>query len=223
MKRSGSVIARPSKKARKGSKPARRFSSRGVARELKFFDTNISFTADLTTEVPATGQLTLIPQDDTQSGRDGRVAVIKSIDMHGIFTSVPAAAAQASTQVRVFVVLDTQCNGAAATAADANSGVFTSTNILLANPTLANQKRFKILHMFEQVFNPTAGVTTAWNNEVRAFRWFSKCHIPIEYDASVATGAITSIRSNNIFLVAGSSSNDDIVSVDGVCRLRFMD
>lgn len=55
------------------------------------------------------------------------------------------------------------------------------------------------------------------------FEWYKKVDIPIEYDASVATGALTSIRSNNIFLVtAHSNLADNTYIVSGSCRLRFV-
>jgi len=65
----------------------------GSSPELKFFDTALSFAIDTTVEVPATGQLSLIPQGVTQSTRVGRKATIKSIYLHGTAALVPAAAA----------------------------------------------------------------------------------------------------------------------------------
>jgi len=54
-----------------------RFAGRGA--ELKFFDTATSFSIDTSPEVPATGQLVLIPQGVTESTRVGRKCVIRSI------------------------------------------------------------------------------------------------------------------------------------------------
>nr|QXP07709.1 MAG: putative capsid protein [Arizlama virus] len=198
----------------------------GPSPELKFFDTALSFQVDNTAEIPATGQLALIPQDDTQSGRDGNKAFIKSIDIHGIMAYDPAASASSVTGTVVFMYLmqDTQCNGTAATVADANSGIFTTNNLATANHTLANKDRFRVLKKWVIPFNPGAGVSTAYVGMMKPFSIHKKCSIPIMYDASVTTGALTSIRSNNIFLVAGTGGlGDDQVTVNGTCRLRFSD
>nr|QXP07705.1 MAG: putative capsid protein [Arizlama virus] len=196
----------------------------GPAAELKFFDTALSFQVDNTAEIPATGQLALIPQDDTQSGRDGNKAFIKSIHVHGIMNFEPGASANASTVVYLYVIQDTQCNGTAATVADANSGIFTNANLAIANLTLANSGRFRILKKWVMPFAPAAGATGAYNQQTKPFQFYKKCSIPMMYDASVTTGALTSIRSNNIFLVAGTGGlNDDQVVVNGTCRLRFSD
>ena len=53
---------------------------------------------------------------------------------------------------------------------------------------------------------------------------YKRVNIDMEYDNSAATGAITTITSNNIFLLAGTAgSSDDLISVGGTCRLRFTD
>lgn len=192
---------------------------KGPNKELKFFDTSLSFNVDATGEVPATGQLTLIPQGDTESTRDGRMAYVKSIHIKGIARLEPGASANAATVASVIVVLDTQCNGAAAAATD----VYSTTNFpVSAFRNLANSARFKILKTFKMTFNSQAGVTTAYNQLTRTFEWYSKCNYPINYSSTA--GAITEIRSNNIFLLAGTDgATDDLVVVGGNCRLRFFD
>lgn len=196
----------------------------GPRAELKFFDTALSFTVDATAEIPATGQLSLIPQDDTQSGRDGNKAFVRSINIHGTAILAPGAAATAADICYLYLIQDTQCNGAAATVADANSGIFTNANLAIANHTLANSGRFKILKKWVMPFNAQAGATTAYNNQIREFHCYKKCYIPLMYDASATTGVITSIRSNNIFLVAGTAGgSDDVIAIQGTCRLRFSD
>jgi len=193
-------------------------------RELKFFDTALSFTVDNTAEIPATGQLTLVPQSDDQNGRIGRKILIHSISIHGFALLQPAAGALAADLMYMYLVLDTQANGAAATVASSNTGVFTGGNLNTNMPTLANEGRFRILHQWVLELQASAGVTTAYNNAIKSWSCYKKCRIPIEYDASAATGAITTIRSNNIFLIAGSAGQaDDLIGVEGVCRLRFTD
>lgn len=194
----------------------------GSSPELKFFDTALSFTVDATAEVPATGQLSLIPQGVTQSTRVGRKATVKSIRVHGTIAMVPAAAATAASAYWIYVIQDTQCNGAAATVAG-GTGVFTSSSLAGANLNLANGGRFRILKKFQCALNSSAGVGGAMNNAIAIFDWYSRVNIPLEFDAAADTGVITTIRSNNIFLVAGAEGSDDTASVVGTCRLRFAD
>lgn len=201
-----------------------RFRGGNFGQELKFLDNAISFTFDSTNEIPATGQLCIIAQGDTQSQRDGRRVIVKSIYVNCLVTLVPAAAAQSSTMIYLWLVQDTQCNGAAATVADDNTGIFTSSGTApyAAVRCLANGNRFKILKHWIKKMESPAGVTGAFVNVSSQIQQYIKCHIPIEYDASATTGALTTIRSNNLFLVAGSSAADDLTSCLGTIRLRFI-
>lgn len=196
-------------------------------RELKFFDTDLAFNFSAAVAIPATGQLCIIPQDDTQSGRDGNMAIIKSIHIKGVQRLVPGGGAGAGLSAEstyIWLVEDLQANGAAATAASATVGVFTNANPQQALPTLANSDRFKILAQRKTDLVSNTGVVTGWSEESKIMKdIYMKCNIPIKYDSSVATGAIGSIRSNNLFLVVAATTTADIVSFEGVCRLRFSD
>lgn len=185
--------------------------------EKKFFDTTLGFNIDTTGEVPATGQLALIPQGDTESTRDGRKAVIESIQIRAKLLYSPGAAATASVLACMWLVLDTQCNGAAAAWDDVFAGTGLDAMQVMLN--LNNSGRFRILKHWTYKFNPAAGVTTAFNTDIKPLEWFKKCNIPMDW--SNTDGALTGIRSNNIFLLAGSVGGDDLVSVAGTCRLRF--
>jgi len=187
--------------------------------EDKFFDTALSFTVDTTGEVPATGQLTLIPQGVTESTRVGRKCTIKSIQIRGIVTYAPGASAQAAAVNYIYIVQDTQCNGAAAAVTD----VLTSATMSSGLINMANSQRFRILKRLVMSFNPPAGATTAYNSAIKPFEYFKRCNIPVEFSST--TGAITEIRSNNIFLLAGAAGTnaDDLCTVSGVARLKFSD
>jgi len=189
----------------------------GPDQEMKFFDTALSFFFDATGEVPATGQLALIPQGDTESTRDGRMAYVKSIYIKGFLRHVPAAAATASTLAHMYLVLDTQANGGPAGVTD----VLTSTTLSGALVNLANSGRFRILKKWTWAFNASAGVTTAYNNTSKYIQYFKRCDIPMHFNGT--SGAIGEIRSNNIFLIAGSNADDDTVALSGSCRIRFYD
>lgn len=194
------------------------FGVRSSSKEKKFFDTALAFSFDATGEVPATGQLVLIPQGVTEQSRVGRACVIKSLQLRIHAGFAPAAAATASTNAWIYVVQDTQANGAAAAITD----VLTSNNMSTGLLNLDNSQRFRILKKLKMTFNPGAGVTTAYNNVNVDKECFLKLNIPIDYSST--TGAITEIRSNNIFLLAGTdTTSDDTVVLDGNARVRFTD
>jgi len=195
-----------------------RYAGRGA--ELKFFDTATSFNIDTTGEVPVTGQLVLIPQGVTESTRVGRKCVIRSIQARWDVSLTPgAAAAPQSGTYAIYVILDKQANGAAA----AFSDVFTGTQATQGFHNLANSQRFVILKKIVRTIEPKAGVSTAFNGSTQHIEFYKKCNIPIEYSST--TGAITEIRSNNIFIIAGSypAPEDDLIGCAGNVRVRFSD
>lgn len=202
--------------------PKGRFARESSEGELKFFDTDLAFNVDATAEIPATGQIALVPQGSTQNTRIGRKCFIKSIRVHGAAT-LAGATANLTDLVFLYVIQDAQCNGAAATVTG-DTGIFTAANLAAANMNLSNGQRFRVLAKIVIEFNSSAGVTTAYNAVVKEFDRYIRCNIPMEFDAAATTGALTTIRSNNIFLVAGTSGNaDDATAVVGVARLRFSD
>jgi len=186
--------------------------------EKKFFDTFLTFSIDTTGEVPATGQLALIPQGDTESTRDGRQCVIKSWHIKADLSLVPAAAANPSGMTQICLVQDTQCNGAAAAFGDI---VTAGVSMDQAPINMSNSSRFRILKKWTHSWNPTAGVTTAYCNMTKHIEKFKRCNIPLQYSST--TGAITEIKSNNLFLIAGANTAniDDLVTCNGSFRVRF--
>jgi len=190
--------------------------------ELKFFDTTHSFTTDLTAEVPATGQLNLIPQGVTESTRVGRKCVIKSLKTVLTFYLNPGAGSVSSDVIALYHVLDTQCNGAAAAYGDVFTTPGGTSNAPTALRNLNNVERFRILKKTIVVLNGGAGILTALSPvTTRREIVLSGLNIPLEFSST--TGAITEIRSNNIFLIAGSNSLDDFTTVSGQTRVRFSD
>lgn len=224
LKRKYSGAAQDFKKPRRSmGKPSGQFRAqmpyRSSPGELKFFDTALAFAFDATGEVPATGQLALIPQGVTQSTRVGRKCVVKSIQVRAQMTDLPAAAAVAAVTTYLYLIQDMQANGAAAAVTD----VMTSTDLAQGLVNLSNGSRFKILKKWVIDFNAAAGVAGALNRTAKHIEFYQACNIPLEYSST--TGAITEIRSNNIFLLAGTGGGaaDDTVSVTGTCRLRYSD
>lgn len=185
--------------------------------ERKFHDVALSFSFDTTGEVPATGQLALIPQGDTAITRDGRECIIKSIQIRAHLSLAPGAAATVSGNTQLYLVLDTQCNKAAAAVTD----VFTEDTLAKAMINLDNSKRFRIIKHWVHRWNPPAGATTAYNSVNQTIEYFKPCNIKMTYNST--TGAITEITQNNLFLIAGATAAiDDLVTVSGNCRLRFV-
>lgn len=184
--------------------------------EKKFLDTTQSFAFDATAEIPVTGQLALIPQGDTENTRDGRQCTIESVQGRLVWTFSPLASVTASTSCFLYLIQDTQANGAAAAVTD----VFQSTNLSIALHNLANSTRFKVLRKWKKTFHPMAGVSAAYNTVTYQMEFYKRCLIPMEY--SGATGAITEIKSNNLFFMAGSDTlTDDLVQCNGFVRIRF--
>lgn len=188
----------------------------GLVPEMKFLDTVLGFDFDTTGEVPPTGQLNLVVQGDGESQRDGRQCTVMSIHIRGKATYLPGANALAAGSSFLVLVQDMQCNGAAAATTD----VYTANTLWAAHVNLANSKRFKIIKRWKWVSIATAGVTTAYNSSVKLIDWYKKINVPLEFSGS--TGALTEIKSNNLFLLAGTDGNiDDQVSFSGICRIRF--
>lgn len=185
--------------------------------ELKFLDTALSGTVDATGEVPATGgQICLIPQGDTQSSRDGRKCVVKSVLFRGTFAFAPGANPTAAESVFLWLILDKQCNGAAAAVTD----VFTSTSMNTCLHNLSNSERFSVVKKFKKSFNPGAGVSTAYDNVTVHIEFFKKCNVPLQFSST--TGALTEIRSNNLFWIWGCDALSDTVTCTGNTRIRFV-
>ena len=197
-----------------------RFSGRN-APELKFFDTDVNFTADATPEIPATGQLALIPQGVTESTRVGRKYVVRSIQLNGFMQQTPAAGTTSAAIITVVLVQDTQANGAAAAPADVYDIGNTVLPVSVRN--IENSARFKILKRWDWAMQSQAGVSAAYNNVVKKWDFYTKCNIPLEFSST--TGAITELKTNNVFLLAGSSgvNADDTVTCLAKCRLRYSD
>lgn len=184
--------------------------------ENRFFDTGLFFTVADTAIVPASGQLTLIPQGAGDEERLGRKTIIHSIQIRGTAT-LAAGASEGRGVSYVYVVQDRQCNGSAAGVTD----VLTSNTLNLGMINLSNSNRFRILRRLTFVWNATAGTTGVLTDQIKEIEFWKKLNIPVEFAG--ATGALTEIKSNNIFLIAGNSGSglNNLVTIHGTCRLRF--
>lgn len=160
-----------------------------------------------------------IPVSDGPSGRIGRSVTLTSIqlmynlDLHHTETNV--------VYMRLMVVLDKQCNGAAPAYVD-----LMNANSALAYRNLDNADRFVVLHDKFIRYTPSAlsapgSMRFSGPTFVQVYR---KCNIPIVFDNSATTGALATIRSNNVFVVGylyGATTN--LNDLKGILRVRYRD
>ncbi len=195
----------------------------GPDAELKFHDVDLD-DAVIDTAGTVTPTVNIIPQDVTEKTRVGRKCTIKSIGWR-YRISLPEIDAVATPQladvVRVIMYLDKQANGATAAVTD----LLESANFQSFN-NLANKSRFRVLHdaMYDLNYltlasDNAAVVSSASIN--RSGEFFKKCNIPIEFDDTATTGAIGTIRSNNLGVLLISSAG--VAGFDSKIRLRFSD
>ncbi len=181
--------------------------------EYKAFDSNIALIT-IPTSGLVSGTLVAIPQGDEQNERDGRQCTITSIWVKGHLQvdqlgAVPTIATN-HEHCSVYLILDKQANQAAPVVTD-----FLQNASWESFRKLENVHRFKILWKLDYAFAPIAatddGTTIVWTYNTHAINKYIKVQIPIDYTGT--TGAIGTIKSNNILLIS--------VSEKGVARMNF--
>lgn len=188
--------------------------------ELKFHDIDVDLAAGDRSAgaILNAGSINLIAQGVTESQRIGRKCTIKNINWRGQLQLVASATIGTPQTCRLMLILDKQCNGAAATV----GGVLESTNYQSFN-NLANKGRFQTLSDQAYTLNPKAAGGNGTANDVAAvlmdFAIYKKCDLSIEFDSTA--GAITEIRSNNLFILLITSDTGSLISLDSKIRLRF--
>ncbi len=192
--------------------------------ELKFHDLDINQSPIAAAGDIAEDSLVTIAQGTDESTRIGRKVVIRSIGAR-CQLALPEFDAVADPVegdvVRVILYLDKQCNGAAATVL----GILESADYQSFN-NLSNKGRFLTLFdkelpmSYQSLASDGAGVVSG-GEVVDIFSFHKKCNIPIEYDNSVTTGAIGSVRTNNLGLLTISKTGT--IKLFSKWRLRFTD
>jgi len=191
----------------------RRKGKSALNAELKYKDTSRNAA------VPSTGvvdpNLNIIAQGAAETERIGRKIVIKSISAKG-WISLAGGTAEGNT-IRGILVQDHQCNGA----------VFATTDVLNSADVTSHYRldqgnRFTILFDRTMTLNTGgydgSGPTDSYLN----FSKYIRCNIPVEYDATAATGVVTTQRSNSIaWLWVGRVSNASTVNM--TTRVRYAD
>lgn len=189
-------------------------------RERKWLDTAITQNNIANTGV-IEPSLNIIPQDNTPTGRIGRVVNLTAVNIRGDFQLSPTDAETATTgRVRMLVYLDKQCNGAAATPAE----ILASTNIN-SFLNLTNSRRFLVMADRYFDLNAMAGANDGTDEQFgtvsETVQFYKNCNLPIEYDQTATTGAVATIRSNNVGILFISNSN--IINFSGIARVRYED
>ncbi len=211
------------------SREAGFFGRFGRGGEAKFLDQDIddaSIAANGTifTNGSAEASLLRIAEGNGESQRIGRKITVRQINWR--FTIMlpegdGLANPKNSTTIRVILYLDKQANGAAATVTD-----ILETDDWQSFNNLANSKRFRTLMDRTYDVMPKAGggngTTSDWAEDRISDSLYKKVNIPIEYDNSAVTGALATIRSNNINMLILSDTSLD-ATFESKMRIRYTD
>ncbi len=216
---------RSNSNGRRGAKKARartRIVYRAPVTELKFHDLDID-DAVIATGFTVQNVLLTIPEGNGEEERIGRSIVIKKIGWRFRITlPTTAVAGETGDTARIVLIHDKQANGAT----PASTDVFESNDFQSFN-NLSNNRRFRILMDKTYSIRSQAGSgrgttdTLSYAENQIDDTFFKECNIPIEYDNSAATGAITTIRSNNIVCMLSSASG--FVGFSSKMRFRYTD
>ncbi len=191
--------------------------------ELKFLDLDVNDAVIAVGGTIVSSSVLTIPQGTTESERIGRKCTIKQINWRfEILINSTGTLLDTSDIVRVILYQDKQTNGAAAAVTD----ILASADYQSFN-NLANKSRFRTLMDRTYSIACPAGSgrgttdTLAFGEGRIQETLFKKCNIDVEYDNSAATGAITTMTSNNVGVM--------ILSLSGNCafsskmRIRYLD
>lgn len=187
--------------------------------ELKFVDSYNAFSV-------ASGIGTVTDFTDpietgtTESKRIGRQITIKKIMLKGFIELDASTHPQSTGWFRLMVILDTQTNGLRANTGDIWHD--TATSGLLTYNNLSNKYRFKTLLDKTMTINASCydSVASEYGLVTRHFSYFKALSLPIEYSDG-GTGAITEIRTNNIYIITVSAGTGMTVYMNR--RTRFSD
>lgn len=209
-----------------------RFARHGMSKpEMKFFDLSI-----LGAPIPiSTGggllatSINLINQGNGESDMIGRKVTIKRISIRGtaIFRTNTGTLSNlgSGNGLKIVMVLDRQCNGAAATVTQ-----LYETADIDSFLNLENKSRFKILKDWWVSNTAVTGYNSTGNtyyvDEKRIhFEWTGRVHIPIEFSAQAGGArAISEVRSNNIWMMAfADQAPGNTAQVEFITRVRYLD
>ncbi len=198
-----------------------RFANGG---ENKFFDTDIDAIIGTVSTTMEASNLNIIVQGNTESNRIGRKVVLRKISVKGVAVLPAGVAANTTSEViKMYLICDKQTNGAAFAATD-----LWETDSIRSFRNLANTSRFQVIAQKTMTFNANAGSgrgstdTLSYSEQAKPFTVNAKLDIPLEFDNSATTGAVTTQRSNSLWFVTQSLSGRAALTVT-TGRVRFSD
>ncbi len=191
--------------------------------EIKFHDLDVDDAVIATGGTIAEDSLITIPEGLGESERIGRKLTVVSLHMNwDILLPFTASQTQTSDAVRIIVYLDKQTNGAQPAILD-----LLEVADWQSFRNISNSGRFQFLMDRMVSVNASAGSgrgttdTLAFGEQEKHFRWNKKVNIPIIYDDSVSTGAITSVCCNNIGIL--TISKGGFAAFGSRIRVRYSD
>lgn len=198
--------------------------------ERKFYTASTVGTALSAAGMNVIGPVLNTPaQGDTADSRQGAMIMMKSIQIEG-YVNVPSqinqTAADTAAAVFLALVLDTQANGSAITAANVYTNP--SGNAALAPLSVRNiqySRRYKVLAVvrlnFDQPNLTWDGTNIEQGGRIRSFSIFRNLMIPCQFSGT--TGVIGSLTDNSLYLIGCSSNNDQAPVVSFNSQMRFTD
>lgn len=194
---------------------------RGNNQELKYRDYGVAALGIGITWTQIHSTVCAVPIGTGADDRIGRKIFLRSMHIKGHleFANDNTTGAQTSDNaVRLVVVLDTQCNKAAAAATDIWEP---GTSDIVEFRNLEKASRFRVLydklHYGNQNIAGTS--TTIFSGSYSKYLNINKkLNIPVEADA--ATGVVGSLTTNNIMVFAVKGGNG-VVTYTGETRIRF--
>lgn len=226
---------RPAVSGGPGAYASMNVSNRGfLGMERKFLDTALEPAAIAAAIAgseadPATLLcLNAMAQGDTQSSRDGRKVVLKSVQVKGTIDLAPTDnVTNGDCVVFVALVLDKQTNGAQFNAED----VFVSTALSGAvGPVSQPFRNLEWVQRFEVLATKTISMNqlgVAYNgtsvlplSRKETFEFYRKLNIPVMFTSS--SGTVSSIADNSLHVVAITSSNTAAPTIAYSARVRYV-
>lgn len=186
--------------------------------EKKFHDVYVAGVVQAGIDI---NQITVIPEGVAENQRIGRKITIRNVNVRAILTlPISVAAGSSSDIVKCMIVQDFQTNGTEFTALE-----LLAVDRFTSFRNLANASRFRILATRVVELNVpgavASGAAYTTTEIVKNFNISLKTNIPIEYDSVLDTGVITTVRSNNLYIVWQSRNGLATVVCD--IRLRYSD
>lgn len=204
-------------------------SARGRGlQELKFFDDKAGPAAINDTWTTVNQSLNQVTQGANAYQRIGRCIYLRSLHIRGVVTAIQDAIDAETTcggLMRLVIVLDTQCNGAAAAAADIWDAMDSAgpAAVLPVNQlrNLEKSSRFRVV--YDRMMNLNQYIAGQSTNTMSGekqvpFKLNKKLNLKLEFDSS--TGGIGDLTSNNLAMFAVREGGY-AVSLSCVSRIRF--